>query len=101
MMNKLVLDLYRRAHAPSTAIDPSNNMPYETTQFSADRFAQLVATECARIAAMVASSYLAQRQQVADFAEKNILAEGQTAAEEVQTRILSEFGVAESTHPEA
>lgn len=66
-----------------------------------EKFAQLVATECARIAATVASSYLAQRRQVADFAEKNILAEGQTAAEEVQTRILSEFGIAESTHPEA
>lgn len=66
-----------------------------------EKFAQLVATECARIAATVASSYLAQRQQVADFAEKNILSEGQTAAEEVQTRILSEFGIAESTHPEA
>ena len=46
MMNKLVLDLYRRAHVPSTAIDPSNNMPYETTQFSADRFAELIVEEC-------------------------------------------------------
>ena len=47
MMNKLVLDLYRRAHVPSTAIDPSNNMLYETTQFSADRFAELIVEECA------------------------------------------------------
>ena len=45
-MNKLVLDLYRRAHVPSTAIDPSNNMPYETTSFSADRFAELIVEEC-------------------------------------------------------
>lgn len=50
MMNKLVLDLYRRAHVPSTAIDPSNNMPYETTQFSADRFAELIVEECAAVA---------------------------------------------------
>jgi hypothetical protein len=49
MMNKLVLDLYRRAHVPSTAIDPSNNMPYETTQFSADRFAELIVRECSAL----------------------------------------------------
>lgn len=33
-----------------TAIDPSNNMPYETTCFSADKFAELIVQECATVA---------------------------------------------------
>ena len=47
MMNKRNLELYRQAQVPDTAIDPSNNMPYETTRFSADKFAELIVKECA------------------------------------------------------
>lgn len=68
-----------------------------------DEFAalvKLVVKECARIAAELASSYLAQRRAADDFIEKNVLAEGQTAAEQVQMRILAEFGIAESTQAE-
>ncbi len=42
MMSKRILELYRQAQVPDTAIDPSNNMPYETTRFSADKFAELI-----------------------------------------------------------
>ena len=45
-MNKRMLELYRQAQVPHTAIDPSNNMPYETTRFSADKFAELIVREC-------------------------------------------------------
>jgi 4-aminobutyrate aminotransferase-like enzyme len=41
-MNERMLELYRQAQVPDTAIDPSNNMPYETTRFSADKFAELI-----------------------------------------------------------
>jgi hypothetical protein len=44
-----MLELYRQAQVPHTAIDPSNNMPYETTCFSADKFAELIVRECAII----------------------------------------------------
>ncbi len=44
-----MLELYRRAQVPDTAIDPSNNMPYETTRFSADKFAELIVKECCDI----------------------------------------------------
>jgi hypothetical protein len=48
-MNAKMLELYRQAQVPHTAIDPSNNMPYETTCFSADKFAELIVRECAII----------------------------------------------------
>lgn len=43
-----MLELYKQAHVPHTAIDPSNNMPYETTCFSADKFSELIVLECAQ-----------------------------------------------------
>ncbi len=44
-----MLELYKQAQVPDTAIDPSNNMPYETTRFSADKFAELIVSECAKL----------------------------------------------------
>jgi hypothetical protein len=49
-MNERMLELYRQADVPHTAIDPSNNMPYQTTTFSAEKFAELIVTKCAVIA---------------------------------------------------
>lgn len=46
-MNKRMLEIYRQAQIPSRALDPSNNMPYETTEFSAEKFAELIVRECA------------------------------------------------------
>lgn len=48
-MNERILELYRQAHVPCAAIDPSNNMPYETTCFSADKFAELIVKETCNI----------------------------------------------------
>ena len=48
-MNPRIIELYKQAQVPDTAIDPSNNMPYETTCFSADKFAELIVKECASI----------------------------------------------------
>ena len=45
-MNERTLELYKLAHVPHTDIDPSNNMPYETTIFSAEKFAELIIQEC-------------------------------------------------------
>ena len=45
-MNKRMLELYQQVHIDYTAIDPSNNMSYESTCFSADRFAELIVQEC-------------------------------------------------------
>ena len=41
-----MLELYHKAHVDYTAIDPSNNMPYKSACFSADRFAELIVQEC-------------------------------------------------------
>jgi hypothetical protein len=49
-MNERILELYKQAQVPDTAIDPSNNMPYETTRFSADKFAELIVRECMTVA---------------------------------------------------
>jgi hypothetical protein len=46
-MNKHLLELYKLAQVPCTLKDPSNNMPYETTCFSADKFAELIVQKCA------------------------------------------------------
>lgn len=48
-MNERMTELYTQAQVPHTAIDPSNNMPYETTCFSADKFAELIVRECAEL----------------------------------------------------
>lgn len=48
-MNTALLELYKLAQVPQTAIDPSNNMPYETTCFSADMFAKLIIEECVKV----------------------------------------------------
>lgn len=45
-MNERMLELYKQAHIPHTRIDPSNNMPYESTIFSANKFAELIIQEC-------------------------------------------------------
>jgi len=41
-MNQRLLELYKQAQVPYMAKDPSNNMPYETTCFSANKFAELI-----------------------------------------------------------
>jgi hypothetical protein len=41
-MNERILELYEQAHVPHTSVDPSNNMPYESTIFSAEKFAELI-----------------------------------------------------------
>jgi hypothetical protein len=48
-MNERMLELYRQAQVPHTAIDPSNNMPYQTTTFSAEKFSLLIVKECAEL----------------------------------------------------
>ncbi len=65
-MNERMLELYRRAQVPGIAIDPTNNMHYETTHFSAEKFAELIVRECARVSATKAGtfdkdSFVAQR----------------------------------------
>jgi hypothetical protein len=45
-MNKRLLELYKQAQIPGIAIDPTNNMHYETTHFSAEKFAELIVREC-------------------------------------------------------
>jgi hypothetical protein len=49
-MNERMLELYRRAQVPGIAIDPTNNMHYETTYFSAEKFAELIVLECMKAA---------------------------------------------------
>jgi hypothetical protein len=56
-MNERMAELYRQAQVPYTAIDPSNNMPYETTCFSADTFAELIVKECASICELNGQTY--------------------------------------------
>ena len=48
-MNARMLELYKQAHVPSTMIDPSNNMPYESKSFSAEKFAELIIRECVTV----------------------------------------------------
>ena len=45
-MNERLLELYRLSHKPWTVTDPSNNMPIESTYFSAEKFAELIIREC-------------------------------------------------------
>jgi len=49
-MNERMLKLYKKAYVPAIAIDPSNNLHYETTTFSAEKFAELIVKECMTLA---------------------------------------------------
>jgi hypothetical protein len=75
-MNKRMLELYRQAQVPYTAIDPSNNMPYQTTTFSAEKFAELLIT--------------AVMTEVRDEVQYQ---SGWTLADIVTERVKKEFGV--------
>lgn len=44
-MNERMIELYKQAHVPLTAYDPSNNMPYETSIFSVDKYTELMVEE--------------------------------------------------------
>jgi len=57
MMKVQMLELYRQAQVPHTAIDPSNNMPYQTTCFSAEKFAELLVEKCAAICLITAENF--------------------------------------------
>jgi hypothetical protein len=48
-MNEQMLELYKQAWVPCTHKDPSNNMPYESTEFSANKFAELIVKKCATV----------------------------------------------------
>lgn len=56
-MNERMFLLYKQAQVPYTAVDPSNNMPYETTCFSADKFAELIVRECVNKQMALARNY--------------------------------------------
>jgi hypothetical protein len=75
-MNKRMLELYRQAQVPYTAIDPSNNMPYQTTTFSAEKFAELII-----------SSVMAEVRDEVQYQS------GWTLADIVTERVKKEFGV--------
>lgn len=79
-MNERMLELYKQAQVPYTAIDPTNNMPYETTVFSADKFAQLIVKECA--------AYLNCAMEVYTQSEQDLYDRG-------ATKIKQHFGVEE------
>ena len=49
-MNKRMMELYKQAHVPVTAYDPSNNMPYETLIFSVNKYTELLVKECMTVA---------------------------------------------------
>jgi hypothetical protein len=41
-MNERYIELYKQAWVSCTHKDPSNNMPYESKEFSAKKFAELI-----------------------------------------------------------
>lgn len=65
-MNERILKLYKTAQVPHTAIDPSNNMPYETTCFSPEKFAELIVQECNNRA----NQYISDCGEVASLPER-------------------------------
>jgi len=79
-MNKRMTELYKQAQVPYTAIDPSNNMPYETTCFSADKFAELIVRDCMEVAS---PNYMSTPEDSVYYVEQAI------------DRIAEHFGVEE------
>ena len=94
-MNKRMLELYKQAHVPCTTIDPSNNMPYETTCFSADRFAELIIKECTTICNESQAAYFNLQLATDDFNEKSIHSGGGTASFNIGRNIIDRFGADE------
>jgi hypothetical protein len=67
-MNERILELYKQAHVPNIAIDPSNNMHYQTTSFSAEKFAELIVKECVNV--VEGGSFLHDQAPTAIFAKE-------------------------------
>ncbi len=92
-MNAVMLELYKQAQVPCTAIDPSNNMPYETTRFSADKFYELIVQECMSMCNEAGNKYFNAQLNTDNFYEKNIHSAGRMACENLKEQIASYFGV--------
>ena len=90
-MNKRMLELYRQAKVPHTAIDPSNNMPYETSTFSAEKFAELIVKECLS----VVESYTYGPAGQYDYSYSDADAAADRRAESIHDNIKYRFGVEE------
>lgn len=65
-MNKRILELYKLAHVPHKEIDPSNNMPYDSTRFSAEKFAELIVQKCQSLIEEEASKWRGE-EDIANF----------------------------------
>ena len=63
-MTPRILELYKLAHVPGTATDPTNNRTCLTTVFSALKFAELIVRSCADAADM---AYDARCDSVGDY----------------------------------
>ena len=87
-MNERIRKLYKQAHVPDTAIDPSNNMPYETMCFSADKFAELIVAKCVAQCEFVAGQ--AEITNTGEMARKT-----KTTADSCAFWIKEYFGVEE------
>lgn len=92
-MNAEMLELYKQAQVPCTAIDPSNNMPYESTCFSAEKFSELIVQECMSMCNEAGNKYFNAQLNTDNFYEKNIHSAGRMACENLKDQIASYFGV--------
>jgi hypothetical protein len=63
-MNERIKELMKQALIPCQRIDPSNNMPYESKEFSAEKFAELIVKECCNAADM---AYDAHCKYIGDY----------------------------------
>ncbi len=63
--------------------------------FKMEKFAELIVQECMTMCDNVSADYFKHRKAADDFQDKNILAEGESACDEVRYEIKKHFGVEE------
>jgi hypothetical protein len=90
-MNERLDELFEQCQGPSVSGHPDSGIHSERI-VNIEKFAELILADCAKICGEMSNEYLANRKAATDFDEKNIYAEGQTAAEVIKYKINKHFG---------
>ena len=83
-----------RQLAKEAAREMNETGTYSEPKFQ-EKFAELIVQECMTMCDNVSADYFKHRKAADDFQDKNILAEGESACDEVRYEIKKHFGVEE------
>jgi len=94
-MNERIRELCSQAISDVDGIQNPDTQNMYIPDCFAEKFAELIVRECMTMCDNVSADYFKHRKAADDFQDKNILAEGESACDEVRYEIKKHFGVEE------